>query len=92
MLLKYSRMKSFSFKSVGTIFFAEGIEILEVVSSYQTRVKTGRFNLSRGSLSKCTVRIILAKLALRINGTRGLKKESMLKSKGYKSLQGSMPL
>lgn len=92
MFLKYSKMKSFNFKSVGFILLAERIEIFEVESSYQTLVNTGRFNLSSGSLSKCTARIILAKLALRINGTRGLKKESMLKSKGYKSVQGLIPL
>ena len=85
-------MKSFSFNSVGSILLTEEIEIFEVVSSYQTLVNTGRFNLSSGSLSKCTVKIILAKLALRINGTRGLKKESILKSKGYNSVQGSIPL
>lgn len=85
-------MKSFSFNSVGSILLTDEIEIFEVVSSYQTLVNTGRFNLSSGSLSKCTVKIILAKLALRINGTRGLKKESILKSKGYNSVQGSIPL
>jgi len=92
MLLKYSKTKSFSFKSVTFIFLAEGIEIFELDNSYQTLVNTGRFNFSRGSLSKCTAKIILAKLALSINGTRELKKESMQKSKGYNSVQGWMPL
>jgi len=92
MLLKYSKTKSFSFKRVIFIFLAEGIEIFELDNSYQTLVNYGRFNFSRGSLSKCTAKIILAKLALRINGTRELKKESIQKSKGYNSVQGWMPL
>ena len=64
-----------------------GLEI-----SYQTLVKFGRQIGSKGSLSMCNEIRIFAKFARRLNRNLVLKKQSIVKSNGYKLSNSIIPL